>query len=745
VWGEFKEGVSAPYFLTLTVAPRSNHVDGEVADYLQVMMTPRQFPLSGVDRQGLSREDSVQAMSYLVHFYLGKFDRIEGEALAGEPAGTIHCPSPSLAVTRFHCAGLMWLQGDYGQAQGVYRGLASQYTAVVGAAPPPLCAGAASPEVCAASYNNQAVSLLTEEALGDVSASALDEAVDLLRSATQVVTPSVSIQYNLGQAYLAQRDWGQAVEQLAMVVGHSPQHARALAALGEAYRGADDPALAGHYTQLALQANPNLPEARLAMGRYWIGMGDFEKAGEELDKALELAEARGKWRRSQEVALSEAAQPNTRRAAYMAAWARRNDPLLVRAYSSRANRFLLMALTKTEPNFIEFLWQLLAGEPNHLNSAWGELDQALVINDRWYEARYLQGYMYYIQGSYEDAAAAFGWAQEQDPGDPASYLALAQVYRVQGQLEPAKGQYNLLVDGNVAAGKGHLGLGEIAMEEGDRELAVSEFQQAIQAFVSTSAAAETIPAAPGVSETVPANPDLAEAYLQLGLARLSAGDEQGMDDLDQAARRAGTEHWIRLAGRVERGEILLERYLQAKRAGMADGTLLADACEEFEGSQERPQGVGAGFPLEVTGVIIEKAEDRGRDYQRRYLNGLGRIRYEEGRYAEAGGLFQLVLQSYPRDFAALYGRGRVALAQGDSGTALQYFYWAVEVDRFSIAARYYLGAAYYAQMRKDEARVTFQRTLELCEEQKEQPQRRADDLEACEQAPGWLGKLDSDS
>ncbi len=760
LWGDYLRNVLPHYSLTLTLFLRPTPAVPEFDEYLQWMMTPAHFPLVRLGEVSLSEQDLAAAVVWLAHFYLGQFDRIEGEGpeipptpvptpvpptvppptatltatvqlTVTQPGGAqltgiappklIGCPDLALDVLDFHCAGLMWLHGEYERAQEQYAILLQRrYVEVIGDADVAPCAGATTTEICAAAFNNQAVALLTRQSLVSFPSASVRQAAALLERAAQVAPQAAVVQYNLGRTYLALRDWEGAVEALRKAVQSDPGHGPALAALSAAYRGIDDAGRAEGYARRALEVAPNLPEAHLAMGGYWLAMAKWEEAGREYDEALRLAEAEGKRRRSREVALSEAPQPNPERAVYLAAWARRSDPLLPQVHFAQANRFLLQGQLEQDPGFIAFLWRLIVAEPSTLDRARAEVDTVLAARPGWYEALYLQGELALVQQAYEEAAAAFQRAQAQDGDVPEAYLALADTYQRQGRREEAALQYRQLVDGGIAPAQGHFGLGELARQGQEWELAREEYRLAVETKL-----------------------DYAEAYLRWGSVDFALGnDEEALEHLGLAIEEAGRQGWVRLFASVEWGEILLEQYLGSKAVGEGDRELLGRARTKFEQAWDSPDGAARRFPTRAQGIVIKPGVSL-RGYEARRLNGLGRIAYEEGRGIDAEELFKRVLQLDGRNFDARYGLGRVFLARGDSANALSSFSRAVEINRQSIAAHYYMGVASYAQLKPGDARRAYERTIQLCEEQKDRPRRKADDLESCQQAPIRLEQLNA--
>ncbi len=709
------------YALTLTVYPRPDSERPELGEYFRVMVTPPHFPLSGED--GLTAEEVASLLSWLARFYLGEFEWAEVSLPQRFPPG-----SPIADVQKFHQAGLLFLRGDYEGAARLYAGLAGEflYTQRIGLGFELSLSPAVSPEqppLRTAALNNWAVALLQEaEEWGNFS----DEAVSLLEEAAQLSPDDPVILYNLGRAYLGRHEWSRAVEALQKALQGRPGDPLTLALLSQACCGAGDAVCAEEKARQALKGDPHLAEAHLAMACYHLGKADSDEAGREIEQALRLAEEESKRRRAQEIALRSVPVPHPTWAAYQAAWARRSLPLLARSHLAQAKRYLVQFYSEPPPGFGEYLWTLVFGRESPLDPAQRELDQAAEVLPEGYEALCLRGEIALARGKMEEAVLFFGQAQEMFPSDRETYLRLAEIYLRQWQrlqeagrsdeaaeyLSEASAQYRLLVDREIDPVQGYLGLGEVSQRAGLEEGALEEYRWAVEI-----------------------DPNCAEAYLRMGLLERDLGQEaEALDHFTLAAGKAGRSEVLSVA-EVERGSILLERYL-SQEVPLRERPWLDEARTAFERALRLPE---EGFRYDTSGVGIRPAASYGTDYDLRALCGLGRVAYEEGNYAEAERRFQEALKKNRDWFEALYGLGRVYLAQKEKvEKALEYLQRAVEKSPESIAANYYLGMAYSAQLQENRARRTFEKVARLCAEGKET---RADDRKACrevqQRVPGF--------
>lgn len=703
LWGTL-QGQSPPrYVLQLALAPRIDKEVPEFEEYFQCMMAPPNAPLTRTGSEtGLSREDAAAALIWLARFYLGQFDRIEG--LSPEVNG-----HPALAPELFtlHRGSLLWLKGDYDQAAVTLDGLIGARYSVSFGNPPPTCSERTDPLLCTAAFNNKAVVLLTQEALGKQPPLVIDEAISLLRSAVQQDPQSVVARYNLGRAYVVRREWNNAIETLLPAHELEPDFVPVLTVLSEAYREKGSLRFAKEAANRAVARDAGSATARLALGQCLLSEGNTRKARRTLEQALEMAEAEAKQRRSRESALSEGPEADTKRAVFTVAWARRSNPVLAQIHLAQAELFLVLGEEEGKPSFFVFLWRTVTGEQGPLELAMQEVDHALSIRPNWYDALFLRGEIHLARGALDHAVDSFEAAKAQDPGDERAYLTLADALReqwatlrsegkaeeAQQKLDQARAQYNLLVEQDIAPARGYFGLGEIAQESGELENAHWAYSQVVQI-----------------------DPTRSDAYLRLGQVERKIGDElQALHYFDLCLQNAGEGTWTRALAHTEKGEIFLEQYLREKTPSAQEH--LEKARTQFEQTLATHRNI------------------------LRALNGLGRVAYEEGNDKEAERLFREALRKNRNSFGALYGMGRVHESRGDSRAALSSLARAVQVDGGDISARYHLGVAYYAQLQEDRARQTFQQVVDMCAQQPEGKRLKADDVESCQMAAQRLETL----
>jgi tetratricopeptide (TPR) repeat protein len=664
------------------------------------MMTPAHFPLNQVGNRGLSKIELGRSLTWLALFYTGHFDRLDS---LPSPEARGNVPR---ALLQFHWMSLRWLEGDYEGVKTAYADLGCPVE-FVPAETPLSPRQVAERQICLAAANNRAVTLITQEGLGQLPASALDGATAPLASIVEVAPGLTTAWYNLGRAYLYRGRWDKAVHALDKAVQQNPNLAVAWAALSQACTEAGDLARARDAANRAERLNSGPVAAYLAQGRYLLAVNQLQEAERTLGQALQFATDETTRRRSREAALREGPQANPRRADFTAAWARRNDAAVARVHLARARVFLRQGEIESQPPVLVWLWRLIIGQPSPLEKAESEIQLAAVTHPEWSAVRRLQAQLLIARGALDDAVAMLRVLQEEDPQNLELYLDLVEVLRrqwrehrwagrtteAQQKLAEIRAQYQLLIDRGVAPARGYFGLGDAAQE-------IEEWDTARQSYL----------------QAVEIDAAYAEAYLRLAQVELQTPDEPlALTYLDRALAAAAEEGPVAVVAYCERGEILLEQHLRAQIAG------------------------GEG-PLEEAQKAFETAHALdGRAV--RALNGLGRIAYENGDVAGAENLYRQAQTMAARNFDTLYGLGRVYEARGQSHAARDYLFQAAQMNPASITARYHLGVAEYALLDAVLARQYLQWVQEACANLEQQKRPLADDIEACAGVEDWLARL----
>lgn len=699
LWGEEAGNDPPRYALTLAIYPRADASLPEFEEYLRTFATPSAFPLSA---PGLSREALASLLTWLARFYLGEFEAAE--------SATPQLPEGADAVLRFHQGALQWLRGDYPGARSAFERLvARSFVTTLGGTTSEsyTCPPDTSPAFCAAVQNDLAVTILTQESLGQVPATELKEAIGLLESAILAEDRPI-YRYNLGRAYMARSRADLALPHLSKAVEQDPGNAAALALLSMACTAEGETGRARAMADRAIEADRSLADGQLALGLHLLAQGDLKGSERVLAQARKLAEAETSRRRSREAALREGNRPNPRLAECAGAWARRSEATLARVHLAQAQLALRRAEGAGRTPFFVWLWRIITGEQAPADLARAEIDAALALHPNWNAALRLQAQLLSARGKVQEAIDALRALEEQDPGDRETYLALAsqlekrwrdlrgrpgQEAQAEEVLAQIREQYRLLIDRGLSPAQGYLGLARIAQEAGDASAARQAYLDAIAS-----------------------DPQFAEAYLRLGwLERDQGREDEALGYLKKAVEHAGEKSWIRVLAHVSCGEILLERSLRSE-AEPARSELRREARAAFQAALDEHPGLPSA------------------------LDGLGRIAYEEGDLDGAERRFLQALDQDRADFGALYGLGRVYEARSRTDVALRYFQRAVAARSDSIAARYHLGVAAFAQLSTREAREALEWVRDRCQGAQ---LLSFDDRQACQGVAGWLEKLSS--
>ncbi|MGC8873512.1 MAG: tetratricopeptide repeat protein, partial [Chloroflexia bacterium] len=271
LWGEESGSPVPRYSLRLALCPHENRAVPEFEEYFHTLATPPLFPLgtTGED-EGLSQEQVASLLVWLARFYLGEFDRVE--------SAVPQLPEGANEVIRFHQGALRWLSGDYPGARSAFESLVSRsfVTTLDGAISETYtCPPQMSPSSCAALQNDLAATLLTQESLGQVPPTTLDEAIALLESAVQTEDRPL-YRYNLGRAYMARSRADLALPHLDKAVEQDPGNAAALALLSMACTATGETGRARTMANRAMQADRSLADGALALGLHLLSQGDLK-------------------------------------------------------------------------------------------------------------------------------------------------------------------------------------------------------------------------------------------------------------------------------------------------------------------------------------------------------------------------------------------------------------------------------------------------------------------------------------
>jgi tetratricopeptide (TPR) repeat protein len=265
---------------------------------------------------------------------------------------------------------------------------------------------------------------------------------------------NATLHFNLGRAYMAQRNGDRAREQLELALRLDPQHVPAKLAWAELALGRGEPAHAIQATGEVLNQDPTNLAARLIRAKAWTKMAEPSQAREELTTLLkmypasndgreQLAELDFRERRYAEAregfrALSDAGDSRGFQGLLKTEIAQGQFQPAIQFASDQVQRFphrddLRLALAGA----------LIAG--SHYNAAAAQF-QMLLDKDSKSPLLYLQmGEAKLLGADLAGALAAFQTARQLAPSDPRPVFDLALLYDRTERSEQARKEYETVI------------------------------------------------------------------------------------------------------------------------------------------------------------------------------------------------------------------------------------------------------------------------------------------------------------
>ncbi len=333
-------------------------------------------------------------------------------------------------------------------------------------------------------------------------------------------------------------------------------------------------------------------------------------------------------------------------------------------------------------------WLLVAGRPSDAISS---LEQAMALGPTSYGTVLNLGIAYRRAGDLATAERILRGLVADRPSYRAASLALGVLLRRQGHLQEAIELLEATAahGGNEERAHAHLQLGRAYLAAGQREMALREFDTAIDwapalsdirlgatwAFLNTGEPEDLAVALEYLEETRTIAPELPEVYSALGRIREMEGSLAGAEDAFIQALRLDPEYH---SARRRLLRLYLEREDLAPARAQAEILLEMDA--------DRPEHhFLAGLVAMRSGDIVSAKEA----YQQA-------IALTEGRYPEAW-----------------YNLGITFRSAGDLPAAIAAYRQALENRPDYVEAMINLGAAHAASGQLDEAERILQRATEV--------------------------------
>jgi tetratricopeptide (TPR) repeat protein len=295
-----------------------------------------------------------------------------------------------------------------------------------------------------------------------------DEAIKLLRSATNAVASGSEIAYLLGVAYHLKRDYVQAVEQLSAAVKRIPQkdakYRNAIQILGLSHYILGHPTDAIPYLEETSRLLPDSAEIAYALGSCYIQTHDRDKSREIFARmfkvrsssaAAYLINAQMMMRQRFEVLAEQELQK-----------ALALDPKLpqinfllaeISIYHAQIDRGIALLQREIEinPTFaMAFYW---LGEAYTRKLSWdeavGPLQRSIWLNPYFSGPYIVLGKVYLKKGDLQNAEAMLRRATQMDPNNFSAHHLLAQVLQRVNRTEEAKREFETAEKLRTAADK----------------------------------------------------------------------------------------------------------------------------------------------------------------------------------------------------------------------------------------------------------------------------------------------------
>ena len=136
--------------------------------------------------------------------------------------------------------------------------------------------------------NTQSVKLLNQKALVYYKQRKFDEAIQLWRKALEIDHLNTTVLYSLGIVHFEQKKYDEAIRYLKKLSEIAPDHHKALLVLGSAYLKLRKFDIAEGYIQKSLKLSPNNKMAYINLGAIYSVRKEFDFAIEMFNKVIEL-------------------------------------------------------------------------------------------------------------------------------------------------------------------------------------------------------------------------------------------------------------------------------------------------------------------------------------------------------------------------------------------------------------------------------------------------------------------------
>ncbi|BAU48025.1 TPR domain protein [Sulfurifustis variabilis] len=359
------------------------------------------------------------------------------------------------------------------------------------------------------------------------------------------------------------------------------------------------------------------------------------------------------------------------------------------------------------------------------------------------------------RNNHRQAFSAYAKAVELAPDNPHAQARLGRYYLRAGDLTKAQEMADAILNMYPSHVEGRVLKAAITMLQGNEDKALTEATAVVNEHPEAVDAAELLSAMyqksgnfqraiATLAQAIEKNPR--DVGMRLQLARLYASQKQ--PEMAERALREVIElepknfnHRVTLAAffaqadRVEQAEKVLREAIQTDPEDMQRRLALVELIANRKGLEYAESELEEALKSDRTNASLRFA--LGRIYEKRDASGkavelyrqliaehgvkpeglqarnlLAHLLYSQGKFAEAATLTAEVLKENPRDNAGLLLRGKLALQEGDSLTAISSFRSVLKDQPESSDALGLLGEAHALNRESELAREHFQKAVE---------------------------------
>jgi tetratricopeptide (TPR) repeat protein len=297
-----------------------------------------------------------------------------------------------------------------------------------------------------------------------------------------------------GRIFLTRKDFAGALERFDVVVRESPRNPTAYYLRGLSHIGKGDPKLGQQDLLKAVEFNPGLLDARLILAEFYLNDRNVDLARQQIDAAVKIAP------RSTRVLMHQASlkvlEKDMKGAEEIYGRIIQADADYAPAYIQQG---LIYNLTNRQTEALKSFNKALALNPQQTDAL--ALVVGLNVRDKKYDEAlkaceehkkkvsdspaglaliaYLEGNIFLAKQDSKAAQERFRKAIDTEPGNPAPYVALAEIYAREKRFDEAIKEYEMVIAKNPSYLAGYMAVGTIYDQRGDGQRAESYYRKAL--------------------------------------------------------------------------------------------------------------------------------------------------------------------------------------------------------------------------------------------------------------------------